>query len=438
MKRIIVLLLLLVSAITTVHAFQIQQYNYNFDGFFIEIYSLNYLPTIYTDKKDGYIDIKVYSLDQEDLTGALTIADVRVSGDPLYAIRQTVKENQRLTLPVDSMKGLRLLVVTSESKTAKVITSYRTVGAQLLKHERGAMLRLWTREDSIFVKDFSLYRLRDGSLIGKAENGLFVVDSLPESGEAILVQSPNGSLLWKPGEYDYYLPSKYVSMTFTDRPAYKAGETVNFRSFIREITPEGYKIPVLGPVEVEITDPLNRSVYKENLIPDELGSIDSSFKTYSEITRGSYRIIVRWEGNEDYYYFQIADYKKPTFFTTAEATGKVFKKGEAVSINVKSQYYFGDPVSLGKVDIQRRTVHRQRDRQTRRHRLDSHRLQRSVRSRLLLRGHNRVRRYGHAVAHHCGLQDRAGHLRLRHRVHSQQQTADGQNRNAAERRHAGV
>ncbi|HQN28238.1 MAG TPA: alpha-2-macroglobulin domain protein, partial [Mesotoga sp.] len=164
MKRIIVLLLLLVSAITTVHAFQIQQYNYNFDGFFIEIYSLNYLPTIYTDKKDGYIDIKVYSLDQEDLTGALTIADVRVSGDPLYAIRQTVKENQRLTLPVDSMKGLRLLVVTSESKTAKVITSYRTVGAQLLKHERGAMLRLWTREDSIFVKDFSLYRLRDGSL----------------------------------------------------------------------------------------------------------------------------------------------------------------------------------------------------------------------------------------------------------------------------------
>lgn len=350
MKRIIVLLLLLVSAITAVQAFQIQQYGYRFDGFFIEIYSLDNLPTIYTDKTDGYIDIKVYSLDQEDLTGALTIGDVRISGDPLYAIRQTVKENQRLTLPVDSMKGLRLLVVTSESKTAKVMTSYRTVGAQLLKHEKGAMLRLWTREDSIFIKDFSLYRLRDGSLIGKAEDGLFVFDSLPESGEAVLVQSPYGSLLWKPGEYDYYLPSRYVSMTFTDRPAYKAGETVNFRSFIREITPEGYKIPKLGPVEVEITDPLNRSVYKENLTPDELGSIDSSFKTYSEITRGSYRIIVRWEGNEDYYYFQIADYKKPTFFTTAEATAKVFKKGEAVSIDVKSQYYFGDPVSLGKVD----------------------------------------------------------------------------------------
>ncbi len=350
MKRIIVIVFALVLLVSSAYAFQIQQYGYEFRGFFIELYTLDYLPTVFTDKTDGFIDIKVYDLDHEDLTGAITIADVKISGEPLYSTRQTVREKQRLSIPKDRMEGLRLVVVSSQSRVAKVMTSYRTVGAQLLTYDDGAMLRLWSRDDSRFINEFSLYRLLDGSLLGRTENGLFTFEKLPASEETILIQSPSGSLLWKPNEYDYDLPSKYISMTFTDRPAYKAGETVNFRAFVREITPEGYIIPGITEIEVEITDPLSRSVFREKMDPDSLGSVNGSFKTYADITRGSYRIIVRWEEKEDYYYFQIADYKKPTFFTTASPTSNVFTRGEEVSINVKSEYYFGDPVALGKVD----------------------------------------------------------------------------------------
>jgi len=348
-KASVVLLIILFTGLTAI-AFQIQQYGYKLESSFIELYSLDYLPTVYTDSKDSYIDIKIYDLDEQDLTGAITIGDVGISGDPLYALRQTVSEKQRVHFPDEALKGLRLIVVSSQSGSAKLMTSYRVVGAQLLAHEDGAMLRLWKKDDSSFIEKFALYRLKDGELIGRTENGVFVFSHLPTVDDAILVQSAEGSILWRPGEYDYYFSSKDISLTFTDRPAYKAGEVVNFRSFIREITPAGYEIPEIDSVEVEIVDPLNRGVYSEVLEPDNLGSVSGTFRTYSEITRGSYKIIIRWAGNEDYYYFQIADYKKPTFFTTAEPTIGAFRKGEPITINVSSQYYFGDPVSLGKVD----------------------------------------------------------------------------------------
>ena len=350
MRKVCVLLLILLLAGLTAIAFEIQRYGYELSSSFVEFYSLDYLPSVYTDDKDSFIDIKIYDLDEEDLTGAITIGDVRVSGDPLYAFRQTVKEKQRIYLPREELMGLRLIVVSSQSGTAKLMTSFRMVGAQLLAHEDGAMLRLWKKDDGSFLDHFSLYRLSDGELLGQSEEGVFVFDYLPKTEEAILVQSSEGSILWRPGEYDYYFSSRHISLTFTDRPAYKAGEVVNFRSFIREVTPSGYKIPEIDFVEIEIVDPLNRGVYAQTLEPDDLGSVVGSFRTYSEITRGSYRIIVRWGENEDYYYFQIADYKKPTFFTLAEPTTSAFRKGEPVTIDVSSEYYFGDPVSLGKVD----------------------------------------------------------------------------------------
>ena len=202
-KASVVLLIILFTGLTAI-AFQIQQYGYKLESSFLELYSLDYLPTVYTDSKDSYIDIKIYDLDEQDLTGAITIGDVGISGDPLYALRQTVSEKQRVHFPDEALKGLRLIVVSSQSGSAKLMTSYRMVGAQLLAHENGAMLRLWKKDDSNFIERFALYRLKDGELIGRTENGVFVFDYLPTVDDAVLVQSAEGSILWRPGEYDYY------------------------------------------------------------------------------------------------------------------------------------------------------------------------------------------------------------------------------------------
>ena len=118
MRKVCVLLLILLLAGLTAIAFEIQRYGYELSSSFVEFYSLDYLPSVYTDDKDSFIDIKIYDLDEEDLTGAITIGDVRVSGDPLYALRQTVKEKQRIYLPREELMGLRLIVVSSQSGTA--------------------------------------------------------------------------------------------------------------------------------------------------------------------------------------------------------------------------------------------------------------------------------------------------------------------------------
>lgn len=349
MRRVLfVLTFVLFTA--TAFSFTLMNGDQEFSGIFMEFENEDALPEIVTDSLDRYLEVKIYRLTPDDLKNAGILKDIELSDEPLYSFgADSVNGGGRYKISMDALAGLTYVIIESDNMSAKFISNFRRVEARLLLEESDARLRLWERETGSFISDFEVYRIKDGVLIGKSDEvGEFNFDKLPTNDRTLLIYSDLGSLLWKPDLNKGEVPSKYFPVVVTDRPAYKAGDTVNFRAFIRKISPTGYIIPELGEINVEIIDPLNRKVFDETLLPDKLASVNSSFETNPQVTRGSYKIRLEWENETYYHYFQIADYKKPTFFTRLDGK-KVFSAEDGVSITVDSKYYFGDPVSMGNI-----------------------------------------------------------------------------------------
>lgn len=339
-----------VLIMATGFSFTLMNGDQEFNGIFLEFENENALPEIITDSLDRYLEVNVYRLEPENLENAVILKDIELSDVPLYSFgKDSVNGGERYKISMDVLAGLTYVTIESDNMSVKFISNYRQIEAKLLLEENGSRLRLWERETGNFIKDFEVYRIKDGALIGSSDGtGEFSFDKLPANDRTLLIYAEAGSLLWKPDLSDGERPSRYFPVVVTDRPAYKAGDTVEFRAFIRKISPSGYVIPELGKIEAEIIDPLNRKVYSESLFPDKLASVSGSFETNPQVTRGSYKIKLEWEDETYYHYFQIADYKKPTFF--AELNGKkVFSAEDGISITVDSKYYFGDPVSMGNI-----------------------------------------------------------------------------------------
>src|SRR5581483_5655204 len=57
----------------------------------------------------------------------------------------------------------------------------------------------------------------------------------------------------------------WMGYTYTDRPVYRPGHTVHFKSLVRQRQPVGYGLPAGRTVSVEIMDPDQKPVYQKTL-----------------------------------------------------------------------------------------------------------------------------------------------------------------------------
>jgi hypothetical protein len=210
------------------------------------------------------------------------------------------------------------------------------------------MLSVWNHEGEM-VKNLEIYNLTTGELIQYIENEkVSKLNFTPSPENSFLFHTADGDYLWKPDEFEKSVPSREIALIVTDRPAYKAGETVNFRAFLRKVTFEGFKI-LEKEVNLVVYDPMYREVKHEVIKTDKTGSIKGSIVTNKEITRGSYKIQLKWDDVSYTQYFKISDYKKPTFNVEVDIGNRVFIVGDPVAVNVKADYYYGEPVRSGNI-----------------------------------------------------------------------------------------
>lgn len=141
---------------------------------------------------------------------------------------------------------------------------------------------------------------------------------------------------------------------FTDRPIYKPGDTVNFKSIVRDEDDARYFIPS-GTVNVEVTKAWSSKVviYKDVLnIDSNQGFVGGTFVLPKNITTGEYSIHLKT--NEDDYggtvYFTVENYRKPEYQLTATTEKIDAIRGDKVKINLRGEYYSGQPLSNESVD----------------------------------------------------------------------------------------
>ena len=153
------------------------------------------------------------------------------------------------------------------------------------------------------------------------------------------------------------LQREYRVYAYTDRPVYRPGQTVHFRSVVtsrateREGPPAGSYRPASDlPFEVTVRDPRNEKVYEGTLTTNEFGSLNGSFRLGDEPALGLYRIAVVPPHEEARLHgargncFRVEEYKKPEFEVKVTPAAEQVRVGQDVKGTVEARYYFGSPV----------------------------------------------------------------------------------------------
>jgi hypothetical protein len=136
---------------------------------------------------------------------------------------------------------------------------------------------------------------------------------------------------------------------YTERPAYRPGQTVYFKGVLRKKVGEGYALPGTGKVLVTVTDSGDQTLMEKEYPISSTGSFNGELVLPGQPPLGDY--FVRAEvGNQTFQTsFKVLEYRKPEFEVTAATAKKFYVGGDPVPVSLKARYYFGAPVVDGKV-----------------------------------------------------------------------------------------
>ena len=147
---------------------------------------------------------------------------------------------------------------------------------------------------------------------------------------------------------------------FTDRPAYRPTETLQWKFIARRASGGAYTTPENQIVEYEITDPRGTKVTSAKVTLNSFGSAWGSLELTEQLPLGEYNVQF-WDQNRTHNIgsarlFRLEEYKLPEFkvqVKTPEQNGKkkAFRLGEKVEVEIQADYYFGGPVSNASVEV---------------------------------------------------------------------------------------
>jgi hypothetical protein len=155
---------------------------------------------------------------------------------------------------------------------------------------------------------------------------------------------------------------------FTDRPAYRPKETVNWKFIARRYNGSVYSTPANEIVEFEITDPRGTKVKADKATLNAFGSAWGSLELTEQMPLGEFRVQFwdsgRKTGIGNATLFRQEEYKLPEFKVSVKTpddsgTGvppvsprkKAFRLGEKVEVEIQADYYFGGPVANANVEV---------------------------------------------------------------------------------------
>lgn len=150
--------------------------------------------------------------------------------------------------------------------------------------------------------------------------------------------------------------------SYTDRPLYRPGQTVNFRQLLRRYRDGKYSNDgSLPPVEVRVSNPRGEEVFKKTLSPNRFGSLNGSFELAADAALGPYSISFNQADSNLYVQtygstsFQVEEYKKPEY--EVKVTPQPAQPGDEAKAVINAEYFFGGPVAGAQVQytVSRRT-----------------------------------------------------------------------------------
>lgn len=136
---------------------------------------------------------------------------------------------------------------------------------------------------------------------------------------------------------------------YTERPAYRPGQTVYFKGIVRKRNGEGYSLADRKQARVTIVDSSEQTLLEKDFSISATGTFHGEFPLPATPSLGGYTLTAsdgeeKWSAD-----FKVLEYRKPEFEVTASQPQKFVLAGEKASFTVRARYYFGAPVTDAKV-----------------------------------------------------------------------------------------
>lgn len=149
--------------------------------------------------------------------------------------------------------------------------------------------------------------------------------------------------------YKQFQPKSVTNrfFTFTDRPLYKPGDTIYFKTILRNDDDASYTIPN-GMAKVAIyTDWNEDSIIFEKSYPiDEYGSASGEFTLPQTSKTGYYHLTVNIPSqNIDYTYFQVDYFRKPEYSIDIMVPKTEYISKDKLTFTILGNYFSGQPLA---------------------------------------------------------------------------------------------
>ncbi len=243
-----------------------------------------------------------------------------------------------------------IVMRTDTSKTV-VFACNALTGAPVAK----ARLKLWERHEENghdVAHSFDATTNADGLAevsLGKTEYMNLFAAIAQGNGRQAFATATKGGWYGEQGQWRIY--------AYTDRPAYRPEETVQWKFTARRFDGETPTNPAGTTLHYTITDPRGSKVADGSAKLNAFGSAWGSLPLTATMPLGVYDITFR-DGQNDVgsaQLFRLEEYKLPEFKVevhTPEENGekKLFRLGDTIEASIDASYYYGGPVANAKVE----------------------------------------------------------------------------------------
>jgi len=282
-----------------------------------------------------------------------------------HNINTSTYSGSKINLPFEEI-GIWYLKVKIGSVNADAFVLRSNTGI-LVKQGNGEFV-LWGQDfktkKSISGGSIQIYNLKDGQNVIQTTNfdSNGIASATLSQDADIALATVNNDIAIVPLNLKYLNlgsswnpfapPQKQTKyFTFTDRPLYKPGDTVYFKSIVRDDDDARYSIPS-GNAEVKIYSGYDSkdALSTKNIPISRDGAINGEFKIPENSKVGSYTLSVLVAGRyPNTTYFDVEYYQKPEFYIDVTTPKTELIAGDKSTFKINGNYFSGQPLASQKI-----------------------------------------------------------------------------------------
>lgn len=161
-----------------------------------------------------------------------------------------------------------------------------------------------------------------------------------------------GTEPWLAGVPTAYWDQEMVAHVYTDRPIYRSGETVYFKTVVRMDDDASYRLPPAGDTDLTlvVVDAQGDEVLREPVVTSDFGTFAGEFELPEEAATGYYSVSIRekraanWENWIASVAFQVAEFRTPEFRVDMAPTEPDVLNGGTLQVDLEASFFFGGPL----------------------------------------------------------------------------------------------